>query len=155
MLDTHGTCLYLDSDDEQTHADITAKRRAVALLVFCDHSLKRLKTTSLAHTQKESSASQELLKLLIAVSATHPHDDAFVDLAAAARSAIASTLGVMSAPGFVAGILTILKSGSIHVRIVPTDNASWLNYRISRHRPLHSSYWRSASAMSMSRLVVL
>ncbi|PIL25975.1 hypothetical protein GSI_11729 [Ganoderma sinense ZZ0214-1] len=104
------------SDDEQAHADQAAKRRAIALLVFCDHALKCLRTTSLARSDKERETSQELLGLLLATSTARPEDASFSEVADAARSAMASTLGVMSAPDFMAGIVSILESGSIHAQ---------------------------------------
>lgn len=90
--------------------------------MFCDHSLKRLRTSSLVHSQQESTTSQELLRALLAVATAKPEEAAYSEIAIAARSAMSSTLGVMSAPDFVIGILTILNSASIHVRI------SSLNY---------------------------
>ena len=100
----------------QAHADQAAKRRAAALLVFCDHALKRLRTTSVAKSDKERETGQKLLALLLATSTAKPEDTSFVEIGDAARSAMASALGVMSAPDFVAGILSILESGSPQVR---------------------------------------
>ncbi|KAI1789700.1 hypothetical protein LXA43DRAFT_1019967 [Ganoderma leucocontextum] len=104
------------SDDEQAHADQAAKRRATALLLFCDHALKRIRATSLARSEQERATSRELLALLLATSTAKPEDASFGEIADAARSAMASTLGVMSAPDFIVGIMTILESGSIHAQ---------------------------------------
>ncbi|KAI0712775.1 armadillo-type protein [Cerioporus squamosus] len=105
-----------ESDEDQAHADVASKRRATALLVFCDHALKRLRTTALKHTETERTTSRQLLASLLTYSAVKPDDESFVEIAAAARSAMASTLGVMSAPDFVAGVLTILESGTANVQ---------------------------------------
>ncbi|TBU55148.1 armadillo-type protein [Dichomitus squalens] len=104
------------SDDEQAHADQAANRRATALLIFCDHALGRLRKTSLRHSEKERKTGQELLSLLLNASTAKPEDAAYVEIASAARSAMASTLGVMSAPDFIAGILTVLESGSVYAQ---------------------------------------
>lgn len=77
--------------------------------------MRRLRATALAHSEKERTTVQELLLLLLATSTAKPEDASYVEIAAAARSAMASTLSVMSASDFIAGILTILESESIHV----------------------------------------
>ena len=103
------------SDDEPAHADIASKRRATALLVFCDHALKRLRSTSVAQSEEERATSQELLISLLAVATAKQNDDSYSEVVAAASTSMASALGVMSATDFVAGILTMLQSGSTNV----------------------------------------
>ncbi|RPD60690.1 hypothetical protein L227DRAFT_501246 [Lentinus tigrinus ALCF2SS1-6] len=105
-----------ETEEDKTQADIASKRRATALLVFCDHALKRLRTTVLTHNEKERTTSRQLLISLLTFSAAKPDDESYVDVAAAARSAMASTLGVMSAPDFISGVLTILESGTANVQ---------------------------------------
>lgn len=105
-------------DDEHPHAETSSKRRAAALLVFSDHALRRLRVTALATSQQERASSKTLLALLLAVSTSHAGDVSYAEVTAAARSAMNSTLGIMSAPDFVEGILTILQSSSPSVRVV-------------------------------------
>ncbi|TFK83295.1 hypothetical protein K466DRAFT_498737 [Polyporus arcularius HHB13444] len=105
-----------ETDEDQAQLDIVSKRRATALLVFCDHALKRLRTTALKHSETERTTSRQLLASLLTFSAAKPDDESFVEVAAAARSAMASTLGVMSAPDFVTGVITILESGTANVQ---------------------------------------
>ncbi|KAI0742763.1 hypothetical protein C8Q80DRAFT_1221194 [Daedaleopsis nitida] len=104
------------TDDEQAHAELASKRRATALLMFSDHALKRLVGHTLAHTEKLRAASQELLVHLLAVSVAKADDASYGEVATAARAAMASTLGVMSAPDFVKGILTMLRSDSVQAQ---------------------------------------
>ncbi|KAI0632952.1 hypothetical protein C8Q77DRAFT_1120632 [Trametes polyzona] len=103
-------------EDEHPHAETSSKRRAAALLLFCDHALRHLKTTALATSEEERALSKTLLGLLLAVSTAHVDDPSYAEVAAAARSAMNSTLGIMSAPDFVAGILTILQSSSTNAQ---------------------------------------
>lgn len=86
--------------------------------MFCDHALRRLRATALASSEQERAGSKTLLALLLAVATAHTNDPAYAEITAAARSAMNSTLGIMSAPDFVAGILTILQSSSPTVRPV-------------------------------------
>ncbi|KAI0776755.1 hypothetical protein BD413DRAFT_469201 [Trametes elegans] len=108
-------------DDEHPHAETTAKRRAVALLVFCDHALRRLRTSALATSDEERAQSKALLALLLGVATASSDDPSHAEVAAAARSAMSSTLGIMSAPDFVAGILTILHSSSTNAQAGALD----------------------------------
>ncbi|KAI0651200.1 hypothetical protein C8Q79DRAFT_1004507 [Trametes meyenii] len=103
-------------DDEHPHAETSSKRRAVALLAFCDHALQRLRSNALAASEKERAQGKTLLALLLAVATAKPDDATYSEIAAAARSAMTSTLGIMSAPDFVAGILIILQSPSTNVQ---------------------------------------
>lgn len=106
------------SEDEHPHAETSSKRRAAALLMFCDHALRRLRTTALVSSEQEHASSKTLLALLLEVATAHTNDAAYAEITAAARSAMNSTLGIMSAPDFVAGILTILQSSSTIVCVV-------------------------------------
>ncbi|OSD00001.1 hypothetical protein PYCCODRAFT_1479448 [Trametes coccinea BRFM310] len=99
-------------DDEHPHAETSSKRRGIALLMFCDHALRRLRETSLSTSEVEREQNKTLLALLLAIATARPDDPAYAEVATAARSAMTSTLGIMSAPDFVAGILTILQSSS-------------------------------------------
>ncbi len=126
--------LRCSDDDEQAHADLAAKRRATALLVFCDHALKRLQASSLARSDNERAISQELLVSLLAVSTEKRNDPSYVEVAAAARTGMVSTLGVMSASDFVAGVLTMLESGSVHVSTEIHTYLCMCSDSHSRHR---------------------
>ncbi|KAI0369251.1 hypothetical protein BV20DRAFT_968110 [Pilatotrama ljubarskyi] len=103
-------------DDEHPHAETSAKRRAIALLVFCDHALRRLRENALATSEHERAHSKTLLAMLLAVATARADDSSSAEVAAAARSAMTSTLRIMSAPDFVAGILTVLQSSSTNAQ---------------------------------------
>ncbi|KAH9920883.1 armadillo-type protein [Epithele typhae] len=103
-------------DEEQAQTDLTSKRRSVALLMFCEHALKRLRRPSALPSSEERAAAQELLKSLLDISSAKPNDTVYAEVASAARTAVTSTLGTMFATDFVAGILTVLDSRSSHAQ---------------------------------------
>ncbi|KAI0670242.1 hypothetical protein C8Q78DRAFT_1138718 [Trametes maxima] len=107
-------------DDEHPHAETSSKRRAVALLAFCDHALQRLRSNALVASEGRTQG-KELLTLLLAVATAKPNDEAYTEVVAVARSAMSSALCTMSAPDFVAGILTILQSPSANVQAGALD----------------------------------
>ncbi|KAI0830231.1 hypothetical protein BC628DRAFT_1357002 [Trametes gibbosa] len=117
------TPLFLENapDDEHPHAETLSMRRAVSLLVFCDHALQRLRATSLATTEQERTSVKALLSSLLGVTTAHSTDASYMEVATAARSAMNSTLGIMSAPDFVMGILTILQSSSSNAQAGALD----------------------------------
>ncbi|KAI9060150.1 hypothetical protein FKP32DRAFT_1760434 [Trametes sanguinea] len=103
-------------EDEHPHAETSNKRRGIALLMFCDHALRRLRETSLAASEVEREQNKALLALLLAIATARPDDPSYAEVASAARSAMSSTLGIMSAPDFVAGILTVVQSSSANAQ---------------------------------------
>ncbi|KAH9893998.1 hypothetical protein C8Q73DRAFT_694035 [Cubamyces lactineus] len=103
-------------DDGHPHAGTTSRRRAVALIVFCDHALQRLRSTTLVTSEEERTQSKTLLALLLAVATSHTDDASYAEVATAARSAMSSVLSILSAPDFVVGILMILQSSSPNVQ---------------------------------------
>ncbi|KAI8990419.1 armadillo-type protein [Trametes punicea] len=103
-------------DDGHPHAETSNKRRAIALLVFCDNALQRVGAGAFAISAQESTQSKSLLALLLSVATARTDDLAYAEVASAARSAMTSTLQIMSAPDFVAGICTILQSSSANAQ---------------------------------------
>ncbi|KAI0354312.1 hypothetical protein OH77DRAFT_530067 [Trametes cingulata] len=103
-------------DDEHPHAETSAKKRTVALLVFCDHALRSLREKALASSEEERAHTKTLLAMLLGIATARANDASYVDVAATARLVMTSTLGIMSAPDFVAGILTILQSSSTNAQ---------------------------------------
>ncbi|KAJ8482003.1 hypothetical protein ONZ51_g5640 [Trametes cubensis] len=103
-------------DDGHPHAETSSKRRAVALIVFCDHALQRLRSSTLTTSEEERTQSKTLLALLLAVATAHADDASYAEVATAARSTMSSVLRILSAPDFVAGILMILQSSSSNVQ---------------------------------------
>ncbi|CDO68790.1 hypothetical protein BN946_scf184989.g56 [Trametes cinnabarina] len=103
-------------EDEHPHAETSNKRRALALLMFCDQALQRSLSTALASSEEEREQSKTLLSLLLAVATARPDDPSYVEVASGARSAMRSALGIMSAPDFVTGILTVLQSSSVNAQ---------------------------------------
>ncbi|OBZ74951.1 U3 small nucleolar RNA-associated protein 10 [Grifola frondosa] len=98
-------------DDEQGHSVAPSKRRALALLIFCDHALRQLRTTAVARSDRERASSKELLSLLLDLAVLDANEMLNAEVVTAARSAMTSTLDVMSAVDFTAGVLTIVESG--------------------------------------------
>lgn len=107
--------------------------------MFSDHALRRLRVTALATSQQERASSKILLALLLAVSTSHAGDASYAEVTAAARSAMNSTLGIMSAPDFVEGIFTVLHSSSPNVRAVRPQyfSASICANMSFRFKPAH------------------
>ncbi|PCH43122.1 hypothetical protein WOLCODRAFT_121527 [Wolfiporia cocos MD-104 SS10] len=110
--------LTIHSDEEQSRpASAISRRRALGLIVFCDHALKALPAQSYSKTGEGDVSSTELLSLLLRIAVMKESDDAFNQIATAARAAMTSTLRIMSAADFVAGVLALVHSGEARIQI--------------------------------------
>lgn len=102
-------------DDEQNdHAPANSKRRAIALLVYCDHVLRQQSVISSPKGHRERTASSELLASLLPL-AINADNSGSNDVATAARAVMASTLRVMSATDFLDGVLSLVTSADANV----------------------------------------
>ncbi|KAH9943771.1 hypothetical protein B0H21DRAFT_877669 [Amylocystis lapponica] len=117
MYSHQHTFLDIPQDDEQ-HDQVSAisKRRAVALLIYCDHALKEMSVITPPKSDKASTTSSTLLTSLLRLATSKDGSEAKGDIAITAQTTIASTLRVMSVVDFVTGALSMIASGDTDVQ---------------------------------------
>ena len=106
--------LYRDTDHID-HAPVNANKRAIALLIYCDHALRELSVIPASQDPKHSTLSSELLASILPLATTSDVSQSKVDVAGAARAAMTSTLRVMPATDFVDAVLSMLSSEDLVV----------------------------------------
>ncbi|KAI0920552.1 hypothetical protein AcV5_010550 [Taiwanofungus camphoratus] len=111
------TFLPVPQDDDQgVQSPELSRRRALALLIFCDHVLKGLPAITSPKGHRERSLSSDLLSQLLLVAVTKDEDEPNESIILAARTALASTVRVMSAWDFVTGITEMVESQDVNVQ---------------------------------------
>ncbi|KAL6308934.1 hypothetical protein BKA93DRAFT_724934 [Sparassis latifolia] len=107
------TFLYTSLEDETPPT--VPKRKVLALLVFTDHTLKDIPVLSSSEASRARILTSEVLSLLLGFTVLGA-DESLHDLTVAARTAMASTLQIMSAGDFIAGILTMIESPEVKIQ---------------------------------------
>ncbi|OSX58041.1 hypothetical protein POSPLADRAFT_1154787 [Postia placenta MAD-698-R-SB12] len=104
-------------DDRGVQASAIWRRRALSFILFCDYALRESTAISRSNQLSENDSISDLLSLLLKVAVLPDPDQGLDKVIAAARSAMTSTLRIMSASVFVMGVTLMIHSRDAKVQM--------------------------------------
>ncbi|KAF9807205.1 hypothetical protein IEO21_08320 [Rhodonia placenta] len=104
-------------DDRGVQASAIWRRRALSFILFCDYALRESTAIPCSNQLSENDSISDLLSLLLKVAVLPDPEQGLDKVIAAARSAMTSTLRIMSASVFVMGVTLMIHSRDAKVQM--------------------------------------
>lgn len=105
-------------DDRGVQASAIWRRRALSFILFCDYALRESTAIPCSNQLSENDSISDLLSLLLKVAVLPDPEQGLDKVIAAARSAMTSTLRIMSASVFVMGVTLMIHSRDAKVSVL-------------------------------------